>query len=728
MVLKFFKLIKPYLKLYLNKFKIKIFVFCAMIILLTIPDNVYAYIGPGAGFAFLSSLIALLISFILALFSFLTLPIKILIRIFKRKKYKKKSVIPRIVVVGYDGLDPDLCDKYMSQGKMPNFKKLKEKGCYKRLGTTYPSLSPVAWSSFATGVNPARHKIYDFLMRNPKTYLPELSSSQVHPPSKTIRIGKYHIPLGKPSISFLRKSKSFWKILGDNGVFSHILRVPITFPPEKFYGIMLSAMCTPDLRGTQGTFSFYSTKSKKTKDIYTGGQQFTLHRESKNVYRGYLLGPDNSIKEPHSPITLPFTITVFPESEKAVLKIKKNQYSLKIRTFSPWIKVQFKAGLGIKINGICQFYLTSLKPEIELYISPINIDPEKPALPISHPYYYSVYLAKLFGNYGTLGLLEDTWSLNENILNEDSFIKQAYKFQKERENQFFHALKKTKHGVCACVFDITDRIQHMFFRYLVQDHPANKNKDEKKYAHVIEDLYKYADTMLGSVLEKIDNQTLLFVMSDHGFKPFIRGVNLNSWLYKNGYLVLKNGNFSGEYLQNVDWSKTKAYALGLAGMYLNIKGRERNGIVKPGKEEEHLKNELINKLSGLKDTDNGKTAINTLYNSSNIYNGPYRADAPDMIVGYNEGYRTSWDAAIGKTSDMVFEDNTKNWSGDHGVDPEIVRGILLSNYEIKNNDPNIMDFAPTILSLFGITPPLFIDGKILSIPKLFYKNNGSNKN
>jgi len=712
----------------IKKFKGKLskyllLIFSIIIFIVIIPDDAYAYIGPGAGFAFLSSLIALLISFILAFFSFLTLPIRILIRIFKRKKYKKKSLIPRVVIVGYDGLDPDLCEKYMSQGKMPNFSKLKEEGCYKKLGTTYPSLSPVAWSSFATGVNPARHRIYDFLTRNPKTYLPELSSSQVHPTSKSIKIGKYHLPLGKPTISFLRKSKSFWKILGENGIFSHILRVPITFPPEKFYGSLLSAMCTPDLRGTQGTFSFYSTESKKSRDHYTGGQQLTLQRTSQNVYHGELLGPDNSIKEPHNPITLPFTLTVSPDSKKAIIKIKKDRYTLKFRTFSPWIKVQFKAGLGIKINGICQFYLSSLDPEIGLYVSPINIDPEKPALPISHPYYYSVYLAKLFGSYGTLGLLEDTWSLNENVLDEDSFLQQAYRFQEEREKQFFHSLKKTKHGVCACVFDITDRIQHMFFRYIVKGHPANINKDEKKYAHVIEDLYKYADTMLGSVLKELDHKTLLFVMSDHGFKPFIRGINLNSWLYKNGYLAIKNDDFSGEYLQNVDWSRTKAYALGLAGMYLNIEGREKNGIVKPGTEEKQLKEELINKLSGLKDPDNGITAINKIYDSSNIYNGPYQDEAPDMIVGYNTGYRTSWDAAIGKTNEMVFEDNTKNWSGDHGVDPEIVRGILLSNYGIKNSDPNIIDFAPTILSLFGITPPSFIDGKILSIPKLFNKNN-----
>lgn len=716
---------KTFFKINTEQLKIIIFTFF-LILLIIIPNNLYAYIGPGAGFAFLSSLIALLVSFILAFFSFLTLPIRIVIRIFKRNKSKRKSHISRIVILGYDGLDPDLCDEYMAQGKMRHFKKLKEKGSYRRLATTYPSISPVAWSSFTTGANPGRHRIYDFLTRNPKTYLPELSSSRVDPNIKSIKIGKYRIPLGKPTVSLLRKSKAFWEILGENGIFSHIIRVPITFPPQKFYGALLSAMCTPDLRGTQGSFSFYTTKSGKTDSNYTGGQLFTLNQESENVYKGELLGPDNSIKEPHTPIILPFTLTVSPESEKCVLKIKKDKYTLKIKTFTPWIKVQFKAGLGIKIYGICQFYLKSIDPEIELYVSPINIDPEKPALPISHPYYYSVYLAKLFGSYGTLGLLEDTWSLNENVLDEDSFIKQAYKFQKERENQFFYGMEKTKQGVCACVFDITDRMQHMFFRYLVKGHPANKNKDEKKYANVIEDLYNYADTMLGTVLEKIDDKTLLFVMSDHGFKPFIRGINLNSWLYKNGYLSVKNGDLSQEYLQNIDWAHTKAYSIGLAGIYLNIAGREKQGIIKKS-EQEQVKNEIINKLSGLKDPDSGKTAINKLYNSSKIYKGPYCADAPDLIVGYNTGYRVSWDAAIGKVTDIVFEDNTKNWSGDHGVDPEIVRGILFSNYEIKNDDPNIMDFAPTILSLFGLTPPAFMDGKVLSIPELTDKKKISGK-
>ncbi|MEJ2628229.1 MAG: alkaline phosphatase family protein, partial [bacterium] len=250
-----------------------------------------------------------------------------------------------------------------------------------------------------------------------------------------------------------------------------------------------------------------------------------------------------------------------------------------------------------------------------------------------------------------------------------------------------------------------------------------------KYANVIEDLYKYADTMLGKVLEKIDDKTLLFVMSDHGFKPFIRGINLNSWLYKNGYLSVKNGDLSQEYLQNIDWAHTKAYSIGLAGIYLNIAGREKQGIIKKS-EVEQVKNEIINKLSGLKDPDSDKTAINKLYNSSKIYKGPYCADAPDLIVGYNTGYRVSWDAAIGKVTEKVFEDNTKNWSGDHGVDPEIVRGILFSNYKIKDDDPNIMDFAPTILSLFGLVPPAFMDGKVLSIPELTDKKKvtGKDKN
>ena len=690
-----------------------LFIAAILLFVFSIPTPALAYIGPGAGFALLSSLFALLISFLLAFLSFLTLPFRLVFQAMKHRKKFGKSLTQRVVILGFDGLDPDLCDKYMSKGKLPNFVRLKEKGCYRRLGTTYPALSPVAWSTFATGANPARHNIYDFLMRNPNTYLPELSSSRVGMAKRVLSIGKYTIPISKPSVQFLRKSKSFWKILGEAGIFSHILRVPITFPPQKFHGAMLSGMCVPDIRGTQGSFSYYSTNQEDSD--YTGGIRMPLKKKGERL-EGKLTGPENTLKKSKDPIKIPFTIEILTDKKEAVLRISGKTYILKEKTFTPWIKVSFKAGLGIRVRGICQFYLKSITPDTELYVSPINIDPERPALPVSHPHFYSVYLAKLFGSFGTLGLVEDTWALNEHVLDEDAFLDQVYRIHEEREKQFFHVLQKTKKGLCVCVFDATDRVQHMFFRYLVDDHPANRGKDCAKYAGIIEDLYQRADDLLGRVMEHIDNDDVIFVMSDHGFKAFVRGINLNSWLHQNGYLVLNDGDFSKDYFQNVNWEKTKAYAVGLAGIYLNVKGREKMGIVHPGKEAQALKAEIIGKLSGLKDPDSNTTAINSVFDSNSIYSGPYANEAPDMIVGYNDGYRVSWDAAVGKTTKDVFEDNTKNWSGDHGLDPRLVHGVLFCNQAIEQENPNIADIGPTALTLFGVQVPSYMDGKPLRMP------------
>lgn len=677
------------------------------------PGLAHAYIGPGAGFALLYSFLALFITFLSAFLLILTWPFRMFLVLFRRRKAYAKAKVKRIVILGLDGLDPELCEKYMSAGKLPHFSGLKERGSFRKLATTYPALSPVAWSTFATGVNPGRHNIYDFLMRNPQTYLPELSSSKVGRPKRVLNIGNYVIPLGKPVVKFLRKSKSFWKILGEHGVFSHIIRVPITFPPEKFRGAMLSAMGTPDLQGSQGTFSYYTTASTNGAN-YTGGMQIPLTTEGNKI-RGELVGPENVIKRSSETIRLPFAVTLYPEKKEAELEINGKTYILKEKEFSPWIKLTFKAAPGIKIRGICQFYLKQLSPELEMYISPINIDPERPALPISHPYFFSIILAKLFGSYATLGFAEDTWALNEQVLDEDAFLEQAYRIHGERKKQFFHALRKTKKGVCACVFDGTDRIQHMFFRYLIDNHPANRGKDPAKYKQVIEELYQRADDLVGEVLEQIDKDTVLFVISDHGFKSFVRAINLNSWLHQNNYLKLKNGDYSAKYFQNIDWENSKAYAVGLAGIYLNMKGREKFGCVQPGEEAKKIKSEIIEKLTGFADPSFGKVAINEVFASEKIYSGPYLNEAPDLIIGYNDGYRISWDAAIGKTTKEVFADNTKCWSGDHGIDPRLVPGVLFSNRKVQSENLSIADIAPTVLELFGIQTPSYMDGKALQI-------------
>lgn len=665
-----------------------------------------AYIGPGAGFAFLGSFLTILAGFFLSVASMLLWPFRMLWRMLRRRKGFRDAKIKRLIFLGLDGLDPVLTERLMTEGKLPNLSRLKEQGSYRRLRTTFPSLSPVAWSTFSTGVSPARHNIFDFLNRNLKSYLPELSSARVGKPRRMLRLGKLRIPLARPYVEMRRKSQPFWKILGEHSIGSTILRVPITFPPEKFDGRVLSAMCTPDLKGTQGSFSQFTTRLDKA--TYESGSRYPLKRTGSSL-ESAIEGPEDLFVEDRGALQIPFRLIPEEASGTARLEIQGKSHRLKLGEYTPWIKLTFRSVLGVKVTGIARFLLSELGPEVSLYLSPINIDPENPALPISHPSYYAVYLANLLGSYATAGMAEDTWALNEGVIDEEAFLKQAYLTFEEREAMFLSALERTRRGVVACVFDTSDRVQHMFYRHVDGRVGAASNG---KYAKTIEEMYQRMDQLVGQTLQAVDGETVLFVLSDHGFCSFRRGVNLNSWLLQNGYLALKNGDKeSGRYLQGVDWSRTKAYTLGLAGLYLNLKGREAGGIVTPGAEAESLKKELADKLAGLQDPEGAGAPIRQIYVTNSLYKGPYLDAAPDLIVGYNEGYRASWDAAVGKVTANVIDENPKAWSGDHCVDPVLVPGVLFCNRKVDTDDPGIEDMAPTALQLFGVQPPGWMEGK-----------------
>lgn len=705
----------------MNKKSILALLFFSFIFLFGLALPLKAYVGPGAGFAFLSSFLVLFITFLIAIFSFISWPFRFILRLIKGQKAYKNRLIDRLIIIGLDGMEPTITEKLLSEGKLPNLSKLKKEGCYARLKTSIPSISPVAWSSFMTGCHPAKHNIFDFLSRNPKTYLPALSSAHIENPKRVFPIGKYNLPLSKPIIKGLRKSIPFWKILGDAGIFSTIIRIPVTFPPEKFHGHLLSGMCAPDLKGSQGTFSFYTSNKERIRKR-EGGMNIPVSVNS-NIIKTYISGPENPILKRKEEIRLPLTIILDREKEEALIEVCKQKIKLKKQTFSDWIKLTFKAGLGVKIKAICRFYILQLHPHFEMYVTPLNIDPEKPALPVSQPFIYSVYLAKLLGNFTTLGESDDTWALNEGVLSEKAFLELSYHNHEEWEKMLFNALDNTKKGVVASWFETTDSIQHMFFRYLDKNHPSLNNGQGKMSVKVIEDLYRKMDKLIEKVMDKLYNNDVLIVMSDHGFKLFRRGFNLNSWLYKNKYLYLKNGKKeSDEWFKDVNWSKTKAYGLGLAGIYINQKGRESQGTVNSGKETTELKNNLIQKLNGLKDDKTGDVAINKIFDRDKIPAGPYKENCPDFIVGYNEGYRVSWDSVVGKVNSSIFEDNTKSWSGDHCIDPRIVPGIFFCNKKINNKTPSIIDIAPTALKLFGLNVPPHMDGHSLIDGKGFQTN------
>jgi predicted AlkP superfamily phosphohydrolase/phosphomutase len=667
-----------------------------------------AYIGPGAGFAIAGSLFAVFAAFASAVLLMLVWPVRMAWRAFLWWRWPVRSRFKRVVILGLDGLDYALTERMLAEGRLPNLNALRKQGCFKPLGTTLPSISPVAWSSFQTGTNPGKHNIYDFLTPDLTTYQPKLSSVEIRPPRRMLRIGRYRIPLGRADVRLLRKSRPFWNYLGDRGVFSSILRVPITFPPEKLRGVLLSAMCAPDLRGTQGMFSYYTTLPECDGERI-GGEVHRVTRTGDTI-RANLIGPDNPLLAERCPLKTPFVVKL--NGDGAVLKIGGTKHTLHRNEYTDWVRVHFRAGPGLRISGLCRFLLLDRGADFGLYATPINIDSESPVMPISAPFIYARYLTKRQGPFATLGLAEDTWAVNEHVLGDDHFLKQCLDADREREAMFFDSLDKVSRGLCVVVFDGTDRLQHMFWRDIDPTHPARAEHPVPEGRDYIAELYRRMDDLVGRTMARCaDDDTLLMVISDHGFNGFRRGLDLNCWLEEQGYLVFHDRRRGEEFLAGVDWSRTRAFALGLTGIYLNLKGKFAQGIVDPGVEADKLRSEIAGRLTALIDPATGSSAIRQTYITAKVYRGPYKDEAPDLIPGYQRGYRVSWETAIGRGTEAVFHDNTKAWSGDHCIDPALIPGVLFCNRPIETERCRLMDIGPTVLELFGVPVPEHMDGK-----------------
>lgn len=686
-----------------------------------------AYIGPGAGIALLGSFLAVFFATLSAFAVMLTLPLRRVWQAIRGRRAMRDAKMRRVVVLGLDGLEPTLVESFMAEGLLPNLARLREKGSYRRLGTTWPPLSPVAWSSFSTGSNPGKHNIFDFIARHPRTYRPMISSVRLGAARRSLRLGPYLVPLSRPTVTGLRKSKPFWAVLGEAGIFSAVLRVPITFPPDRFRGVQLSAMCVPDLLGTQGTFFLFCDEGEDaaTQDGDIGGRRVLVQRRA-DVVEALLPGPANTMRHDQRDLSLPFKVTR-DRGGRVTLAIGGRKLRLNPQRFTPWVRVSFHAAPLVRVHGICRFFLRRFDERFELYCTPVQIDPDRPVMPVAHPTVYATYLARQQGSFATLGLAEDTWSLSEGVMAEQDFLKQAYDIHEERREMFFDALRRVRRGMVTCVFDGPDRIQHMFWRFTEQDHPAMRGR-ENTHQNAIRQMYVRMDELVGQTMAKLDEETALMVISDHGFKSFRRCVDLNAWLLERGLLVLKEGSRSSEqvYLAEVDFTKTRAYAIGLAGLFVNQRGREAEGIVEPGTDRDDLVRELAAALTGLRDPQEGVVAVHEALPREAAYHGPYREAAPDIIVGYSTGYRVSWDTAVGKTAARVFSDNTKAWSGDHCMHPELVPGVLVTNLKLPDAAPDteeaaarvaagprIIDIGPTVLDLLGVPVPAYMDGKSL---------------
>ena len=609
-----------------------------------------------------------------------------------------------MIVLGIDGMDPQLLGRFIGEGKLPNFAKLEAAGDFRPLTTSIPPQSPVAWSNLITGMNAGGHGIFDFIHRDPKTLSLYFSASKVEQPKHAIHLGSWSIPLGGGSAEQLRQGTAFWQMLDEHGIPNTIFRIPSNFPPVPTKGRTLSGMGTPDLRGTYGTFSFYTDDPMATPGPVEGGQVIPVQVENYRVTAN-LIGPDNSFLRGNPAATVPFSVAVDPVEPVVKISLQDHEFVLREGEWSNWIRVEFQiVPLFANVKGMCRFYLKQAHPRFQLYVSPINMDPADPALPISTPSSYSRLLSDEAGEFHTQGIAEDTKALSDGVLDDKEYLQQARTVLAEHRRIFDEEFPKFNQGLFFFYFSSLDLNSHMFWRLMDSQHPEYDATLADQNGSAIADFYQQMDQVLGEVLPHLDDRTLLLVVSDHGFAPYYRSFNLNTWLLINGYIKLTNNSTrdSSEPFTNVDWTQTRAYGLGLNGLYLNLRGREKNGIVEPGHQADSLMAELRTKLLAVQDPASNQQVITRVDLASEAYQGPYARSGPDMLVGYNRGYRAGWQTILGAFPSEELEDNSNPWSGDHCMDYTLVPGVLLSNRKIVAQRPALTDIAPTILTEFGI--------------------------
>lgn len=585
-------------------------------------------------------------------------------------------VSARLIIIGFDGMDPKLAQQWMNDGSLPNFSRLAAKGSFEPLATSNPPQSPVAWSGFATGLQPGGHGIYDFLRRDPLTYLPAFSISETKMPEEYLSLFGMELPLDEPIIINRRQGSPFWMDIEAEGGRATVLRVPVTFPPDPIQR-MLAGMGVPDMLGTQGTYTLYSTRpsaGSMTKSTRT----VRLRPNREGHIETILEGPVHPLKPQTGAMSTPMILD--PVGDRVRVQLGDSTVELATGDWSGWITVDFSYFGPASVSGIVRLQLVSNYPRVKLYVSPINIDPRAPVVPLSSPPEYAAELAGKFGLYHTIGMPEETWSLNEGHLSDSSWLDMVRATLAEREAIFFDALDQHDSDVVVSVFVQTDRVAHMFYRGIDPQHPLfDETGDEGRQA--IHWIYTEADRILGETMERLGPQDRLMVISDHGFAPFRRAVHLNRWLINENFMVLKEGkSTSNVAFADVDWSKTRAYAVGLNSIFLNRQGREAGGIVDDGTAVK-IKHQISRQLPTLVDPVNGERIVDQVFDGAVIYAGNANGDAPDLVVGYLPGYRASWQTTLGAAPATLAEDNARKWSGDHCITPSAVPGVLFTSFK-----------------------------------------------
>ena len=596
----------------------------------------------------------------------------------------------RVLLLGVDGVDPDDVKALMDKGLLPNFEKVAKAGSFKRMTIANPAQSPVVWSSLATGQNPGKHGIFDFIGRDPSRYLPKLAVL------KQEATGGYGYPM---------MAKSMWDHTAANQIPTVVVRWPMTFQPERINGKVLAGLGVPDLRGGLGRYTYFT--DAEIADDAEGKDKVVAVEVKDGAIDTVLTGPQTRGITGVKDLTVPLKAKIGADGKSVLVTVGKQNYSITQGGWSGWVDVNFSSGLFGKHRGLVKLHLASAKEPFAMYATPVEIHPDAPVVDFTYPPTYAKDMRDKIGLYHTLGMPEDTKAYGNHHLSEEAFFDMCSSVEAERRAMLLTELERFQKGLLAVVFDTSDRIQHM-----------TPHEGDVEGTAIGRYLIEF-DRFLGGVLTKVPADTPVIIFSDHGFSEFKRTVDLNRWLAQNGYLKLDDEGFAkraagdnGELYKYVKWEETRAYAIGFAGVFLNIEGREGKGVV-PAAERAALAKEIAEKLRGLKD---GETpVVHQVYIGPELYQGPEAENAPDIVLGFKPGYRGSWQSAVGGLAEQVFDDNDKLWQRDHIVDPSFVEASLITNFAVNVEQPDVRDLAPTVMSMLGVPIPTEIEGRPLHL-------------
>jgi predicted AlkP superfamily phosphohydrolase/phosphomutase len=524
-----------------------------------------------------------------------------------------------------------------------------------------------------------------------------------------------------------RRGTPFWEEAGRKGIASVVMHVPVTFPAVDFDGgRLLSGLGVTDVRGRVGTPSYYTSDpffAPRNKNEFS--VELVRLESNKGTIATEVFGPYNKLFKEPLVIKIPMTLTV-AENGGSLTALPKGSppVTLKVGDWSPWVVFTFPFNSLVKMTGIGRFHLAALSPEIRLYLSPIHFNPSDlpPSVKITAPASLSKRLADRYGLYKTMGWQIDTWSMSEETIDEKTFLEDVDHTVEPFRKMMNDFLDDRDVRLFVQIYEFPDRVAHCFWRFLDPQHPAYDAVKAAKWAPAVDKTYAQMDSIVGDAMKKLGPGDVLIVLSDHGFATWRRSVNYNTWLVDNGYMTLTGSEGKqadlemlfgqGEFWPNVDWSKTKAYAMGLGDIYINLKGREGKGSVAPGAEYEALRDEIKKKLVTLVDPKTGQRAVSRIFTREEAY-GSFDADViPDLFVTNTAGTRIGWQGSLGVVTKEMFEDNVQIWSGDHcSLDPAVVPGILVSNRALPGGRlPGIADVPATIYNVLGVPPPEKLDG------------------